>query len=413
MSLWLTLLVALRALSKNKLRAGLTVLGIVIGVGAVITLVALGKSAEAMVLKQFDALGNNMLFVLPGNQEGGPIRDSTVVSLTPSDSEAIARECETVLCTSPIVGTRSQVVYGNTNYLPREIYGVGPKYLTIRNWTLRRGTFFDEREISSRAKVCVIGQTVVENLFQTTDPIGQIVLIKNVPFQVIGILEPKGASINGQDQDSIILAPYTTIKKRVQGSTFDNVDSILIAVKSSDRMSDAETDIKLLLHDRHGIRPGELDDFSVFNTTEIANILTIVTGVLTFLLAAIASVSLIVGGVGIMNIMLVSVKERTREIGIRMAVGATGGDILRQFLIEAIALSLIGGIIGVTGGLTVTWVAVTVLNSFGGNAVWPWIISYWAIFVALGFSAMVGVVFGLYPAYQASRLDPIDALRYE
>ncbi len=311
------------------------------------------------------------------------------------------------------MGTRSQVVYGNTNYLPREIYGVGPKYLTIRNWTLRRGTFFDDREISSRAKVCVIGQTVVENLFQTTDPIGQIVLIKNVPFQVIGILEPKGASINGQDQDSIILAPYTTIKKRVQGSTFDNVDSILIAVKSTDRMSDAETDIKLLLHDRHGIRPGELDDFSVFNTTEIANILTIVTGVLTFLLAAIASVSLIVGGVGIMNIMLVSVKERTREIGIRMAVGATGGDILRQFLIEAIALSLIGGIIGVTGGLSVTWIAVTVLNSFGGNAVWPWIISYWAIFVALGFSALVGIVFGLYPAYQASRLDPIDALRYE
>ncbi|MDX1964859.1 MAG: ABC transporter permease [Pirellulales bacterium] len=406
-------MIAARALVKNKLRAGLTVLGIVIGVGAVIALVSMGESAQSMVLEQFESIGTNMLLVFPGSQENGPVRTNLVVTLTPQDALAVENECESVLKTSPVVVTRAQVVYGNTNYSPREIYGVAEGYPLIRNWTIRRGAYFTDRDITSAAKVCVIGQSVVENLFQTTDPLGQTIRIKGVPFTVVGTLEPKGAGLNGQEQDSIILAPYTTVKKRLQGSTFNNIDMIMVAVKSRDRMSDAEREIKALLKDRHKIRPGELNDFTVFNTTEIARVLSIITTVMTGLLAAIASVSLIVGGVGIMNIMLVSVKERTREIGIRMAVGARGRDILLQFLIEAALLSLVGGAIGVMGGLSVSWLATTALNAQGGSIHWPWIVSLWPILLSLGFSAMIGLIFGLYPAYQASQLDPIEALRYE
>lgn len=412
MSFLLTLRVAARALFKNKMRAGLTVLGIVIGVGAVIALISLGQSAQAMVLEQFESIGTNMLLVFPGNQENGPVRSGQVVSLTPQDAVAIANECESVLSTTPIVATRSQVIYGNTNYSPREIYGVGESYPLIRNWTIRRGAYFTERDITSAAKVCVIGQSVVEHLFQTSDPIGETIRIKGIPFLVVGTLEPKGAGLNGQEQDSIVLAPFTTIKKRLQGSTFNNVDMIMVAVKSRDRMTDAVQEIKGLLKDRHKIHPGDVNDFTVFNTTEIARVLSIITTVMTGLLASIASVSLIVGGVGIMNIMLVSVKERTREIGIRMAVGARGRDILTQFLIEAAMLSFFGGLIGVCGGLFVSWAGTAVMNSITTSK-WPWIVSIWPIALSLGFSAMIGMIFGLYPAYQASQLDPIDALRYE
>jgi putative ABC transport system permease protein len=405
--------VSFRALYKNKLRAGLTVLGIVIGVGAVITMVSMGQSAQDMVMRQFEALGTNMVIVVPGNHEGGGVRSGNVVTLTPDDAAAMLKECPSVAYASPIVAAREQVIYGNSNWRPNEIYGVDDTYPTIRNWNVKQGEFFTDREINSSAKTCVIGQTIVEKLFQTTNPIGQNIRIKNIPFTVIGVLEIKGANMFGVDQDDILLAPYTTIRKRITGSSFNNVDMILVAASTREHMPDAQREIRALLRDRHRIREGETNDFTVRDTTEIANVLNIITGTMTFLLASIASVSLLVGGVGIMNIMLVSVKERTREIGIRMAVGARGRDIMMQFLIEAVLLSSIGGLIGVIGGITVSWGLTSLVNSITTSTRWQLIIAPWSIIVAMSFSAAVGMFFGFYPAYQASKLDPIDALRYE
>ena len=271
-------------------------------------------------------------------------------TLTADDADAMARECPSVLAASPIVGTTGQVIYGNTNWSPQEMAGVGTDYLTVRNWQLRHGGFFTERDVTSAAKVCVIGQTIVAKLFQTTNPLGKTIRIRNIPFQVIGVLETKGANMVGEDQDNIVLMPYTTVRKRLQGSNFDNVDVILASARSVDRMAEAENEIRQLLCERHRIAPGKIPDFEVQNTTEIANVLGIITGTMTLLLASIAGISLLVGGVGIMNIMLVSVTERTREIGIRMAVGARGRDILRQFLVESMLLSSIGGVVGWCSG---------------------------------------------------------------
>ena len=415
MNFSLTLRVSARALAKNKMRAGLTVLGIVIGIAAVITMVSLGQGAAAMVQDQFQALGTNVLVIFPGSQQQGGVRHrlGSAQTLIPTDADAMVQYCPSVLAASPIVMGSGQVVYGNANWAPNEVLGVNTSYLTIRNWPIVRGAFFGERDVNSAAKVCVIGHTLVEKLFQTMDPIGQTIRIKRVPFVVIGVLDRKGANMVGQDQDNIIVAPYTTVKKRLTGSTFNNVDWIVASARSAGLMHEAQSEVYALLHERHGIRPGEPDDFTVRDTSEIANVLSIITGVMTMLLASIASVSLLVGGVGIMNIMLVSVTERTREIGIRMAVGARGRDILRQFLIESVLLSAVGGAVGVAVGVGASAGITSLINALTSGTKWPLIISTEAIIAAMIVASAVGIFFGYYPARKASKLDPIFALRYE
>jgi putative ABC transport system permease protein len=413
MSLWLTMRIALRALAKNRLRAGLTVLGVVIGIAAVTTMVSIGQSAGGLVQGQFEMLGTNVILVFPGSQQRGGVRQGLTTTLTAADSDAIAEECPAVLAASPLIGTGGQIIFGNTNCSPREMHGVGTSYLTVRNWQLKSGAFFSSREIKSAAKVCVLGHTIVTKLFQTSNPLDQTVRIRNIPFRVIGVLERKGANMVGSDQDDIVLLPYTTVRKRLFGSNFDDVNAIFASARSVGLMSRAEQEIQQLLYERHKIPPGEPPDFNVQNTTEIANVLGIVTGTMTLLLASIAGISLIVGGVGIMNIMLVSVTERTREIGIRMAVGARPRDILRQFLVESVLLSCVGGVIGFLLGIAASTGVTMLINSFTTGTKWPIVISLPAAGAAILFSATVGIFFGYYPARRASRMDPIEALRYE
>ena len=318
-----------------------------------------------------------------------------------------------MLAASPLVGSKAQLIYRNTNWSPKEVHGVDENYLTVRNWQLQHGSFFTERDMASAAKVCVIGRTIVEKLFQTANPLGETIRVRNVPFRVIGVLEAKGANMVGDDQDDIILMPYSTVRKRLNGSNFDDVHAIFVSARSIGQMAEAENQIAQLLYERHGIPPGEPADFNIQNTTEIADVLGIVTGTLTLMLASIAGISLVVGGVGIMNIMLVSVTERTREIGIRMAVGARSRDILRQFLIEAVLLACIGGVIGLALGVAASTGVTMLINSFTAGTKWPIVVSFPAAATAILFAAAVGVFFGYYPARRASRLDPIDALRYE
>jgi len=409
----ITLRIALRALGKNKMRAGLTVLGVVIGIAAVTTMVSLGQSASGLVQGQFENLGTNVIVVFPGSRRREGVREGLVPTLTARDAEAITRECPSVLATSPIVGFQGQVIYGNANASPREISGVGADHLVVRNWNLRTGGFFTERDIAGANKVCVIGQSLVAKLFQTANPVGEKVRIRNIPFTVIGVLERKGANMVGEDQDNVVLMPYTTVRKRLYGSEFDNVNVVLVSARSLPLGPQAQQEITQLLMERHRIPPGEAADFTVQDTAEIAKVLGTITGTLTLMLSAIAAISLLVGGVGIMNIMLVSVTERTREIGIRMAVGARSGDILRQFLVEAVMLSCIGGIIGFLLGMGASLGVTSLINSFTSGTKWPVVISLPAAGVAFLFAAAVGVFFGYYPARRASQLDPIDALRYE
>ena len=412
MNFLLTLRIAWRALNKNKMRAGLTVLGVVIGIAAVTTMVSLGQSANALVQGQFQALGTNMILVFPGQRNRDGLQQA-IVTLTARDSKAIEKDCPSVLAATPVVGTAGQIIYGSSNFSPREIMGVSEDYPIVRNWPVRQGEFFSDRDITSSSKVCVIGYTIVAKLFQTINPIGETIRIKNIPFRVVGVLEKKGANMVGQDQDNLVLLPYTTVRKRLQGSEFDNVGAIMVSARSMTVMSDAQLEIDQLLAERHRIQPGQPRDYIVQNTTEIANIFGAVTGTLTLMLASIAAISLLVGGVGIMNIMLVSVTERTREIGIRMAVGARATDILRQFLVEAILLSCVGGIIGFLLGVGASIGLVTLINSVTAGTKWTHEVSITAGIVAFFFAAAVGVFFGYYPARRASRLDPIEALRYE
>lgn len=413
MNLLLTIRVAVRALVKNKMRAGLTVLGVVIGIAAVTTMVSIGQSASGLVQGQFELLGTNVILVFPGSQHRGGVRQGLSMTLTAEDSDAINQECPSVLASSPLVGAGGQIIYGNSNWSPKEMHGVDPNYLLVRNWQLKHGGFFTDRDVSSASKVCVLGNTVVKKLFQTGNPLGETIRVRNIPFVVVGVLAEKGANMVGDDQDDIVLMPFTTVRKRLYGSNFKDVHAIFVSARSVKLMSAAESEISQLLYERHHIPPGEPPDFNVQNTTEIANVLGIITGTLTMMLASIAGISLLVGGVGIMNIMLVSVTERTREIGIRMAVGARGRDIMRQFLVEAVLLSCIGGIIGFGLGVGASAGVTTLINSFTAGTKWPIIVSFEAAVVAIAFSATVGIFFGYYPALRASRLDPIEALRYE
>jgi putative ABC transport system permease protein len=413
MNLFVTMRVALRALAKNKMRAGLTVLGVVIGIAAVTTMVSVGQSAGELVQSQFEALGTNVLIVFPEYRRSGGVRRSGNPVLTSGDSEAIRHECPSVLAASPFVHASGQVIYGNVNWSPDEMLGVGPDYLTVRNWQLRNGNFFTDREVSAAEKVCVIGQTLVARLFQTANPIGQFIRVKSIPFQVIGVLEAKGANLVGQDQDNILLMPFTTVRKRLHGSNFDSVGAIFVSARSTGQMTQAAYEIDQLLYERHRIPPGNEPDYGINNTTEIANVLGTITGTMTLLLSAIAAISLLVGGVGVMNIMLVSVTERTREIGIRMAVGARGKDIMRQFLVESVMLASIGGFVGFLLGVAASAGITKAINSFSNGTEWPVVISFPTAVVAMLFAAAVGIFFGYYPARRASQLDPIEALRYE
>ena len=405
MTLFATFRLALRALQRNKLRSILTMLGIVIGVGAVVAMVGIGNGAKAQVEAQIATLGQNMILVFPSSISSGGVHSGAggAGTLKLEDAKAIEAEVADVLAVSPGARTSAQVSFGNQNW-STSISGESPDYFEIRQWTLVSGSSFNEQDLRSAAKVAVIGQTVARQLFGDEDPIGQILRIRNVPFQVVGLLKANGTSVMGSDQDDVIVVPYTTAMKRLIGSTI--LRMISVQCSSEDRTTAVVQGITDLLRQRHRLGNDRENDFMVRSQQEIAEMATATSKVLRMLLGAIASVSLIVGGIGIMNIMLVSVTERTREIGIRIAIGAHGVDIMSQFLIESVTLSSLGGVIGILIGLATS----TLLSKFAG---WPTLTSPDAILVAFLFSAAVGVFFGLYPARKAAALDPIDALRYE
>lgn len=414
MNFWDSVRIASKALLKNRFRAGLTILGIVIGIAAVTAMVSIGESASLLVADQLESLGTNMIAVLPGATQRAGIRAVDVGSLTADDVDAVVAECTAVRAASPLIATSGYLVYRNSNWSPKTLFGVGVDYTVVRSWNLSSGTFFTERDVTSGMKHCVLGRTVVRELFQSEDPIGKTVRIKNIPFRVIGVLEPKGVSMLGQDYDDIVLVPYTTAGKRLRRARAGNtVDAIMISANSPEYASQASKQVERLLRDRHDIAEGETPDFRIQDVTEIATMLKVIMGAITLMLTAIAAISLVVGGVGIMNIMLVSVAERTREIGIRLAIGARAKDILRQFLIEAVMLSCFGGLIGVLLGIGASIGLTYVINMIATSAEWPYIISLEGAGIAMLFAAGIGVFFGYYPAFRASRLDPIEALRYE
>lgn len=414
MNILMTIRVALRALARSKMRAALTVLGIVIGVWAVILLVSVCQSAGIKVQSEILSLsGTNVIYVWQQWRSVEGERKRSGTGLISSDADALAKECPAILAASPILYYNGQVVAGNLNCYVERILGVNTLYLTVRNWQLARGGFFTQADLNSAAKVCVIGQTVADNLFPASDPVGQNVRIKGIPFEIIGVLESREANLFGEEQDNIVLMPVSTMHKRVYGWFDDFVWGLMVSARSADRMDDAVDEIKTLLRERHRVSKGMSDDFEVKNTSEFASAFSTITTVMTILLGSIAGVSLIVGGIGIMNIMLVSVTERTREIGIRMAVGARPRDILRQFLVEAIMLSTLGGVLGVVLGITFAFGVTYAINTIYTFTKWPVTISVNSIIISLLFAGSVGLFFGYYPALKASKMDPIEALRYE
>ena len=447
---------ALTALRRNVLRSGLTTLGIVIGVGAVIAMMEIGNGSSSAIQKTIASMGANTLMVLPGAATSGGVSfgAGSTMTLTPQDCEAIIKECPSVRAAAPVVRSKNApVVFGNKNWVPSEISGTTPAYLTVREWPLSEGAAFDDRDVRNSARVCLIGQTVLRELFQGQSPVGQEVRLQNVALRVVGVLDKKGANMMGRDQDDTVIAPWTTIKFRISGTTTANVaadapaagsaptfqrgdlypgsaqgiyaprsatqtkdspmpvrmisvDSISVAATSAGEIKDATTEITGLLHERHHIGAADVDDFNIRDLAEISRALSSTTTMMTNLLLVVAMISLVVGGVGIMNIMLVSVTERTKEIGLRMAVGARSADILRQFLTESVVLCLAGGAMGIALGRGSSYLVSKILH-------WPTLPSLGAIIASVMVSASVGIIFGFYPAWKASRLDPIEALRYE
>jgi putative ABC transport system permease protein len=399
--------VAGRALNRNKLRTALTMLGIIIGVGAVIVLVSIGQGAQSMVLDQISNMGTNMMFVMPGNLNfgGAALGAGAANTLTEEDVEAMEKEIPTIAAASPIVNASGQLVYGNQNWFVR-MQGTNEKFPQIRSWRVEQGEFFTEADVRSAARVIVLGKSVAEKLFPGVDPIGETIRVRNLPFRVVGVLAAKGQSMVGQDQDDTAVMPYTTAQRKLLGQQIPSINQAMISAISQEASAVTQRQITELLRQRHKIARGESDDFTVRNMTDAAQTFEQLTTIMTLLLGSIAAISLIVGGIGIMNIMLVSVTERTREIGIRMAVGARPNYVRLQFLTESLVLSLMGGFIGVLigGGL-----AALVSKLLG----WPTLVSALSVLVSFAFATVIGIFFGYYPAHKAAALDPIEALRYE
>jgi putative ABC transport system permease protein len=401
--------IAFRALRVNKLRSALTMLGIIIGVGAVIAMVAVGSGATARIQEQIASIGSNVIIIQPGSQNFGGVKsgNTNAQTLTEDDGRAVSVECPNVQYTAPLQQGNAQIIFGNNNWYT-QVRGTTPDYMIIRDMEIQTGQPFTQQDVDSSAKVALLGKTVVDNLFNGGDPVGQIIRIKKVPFTVVGVLAPKGQSPTGQDQDDVIIMPISTAKKKVVGGRQNNmltVGQILVQAREGGTKI-AVTEIQGLLRQRHRLQPNQDDDFDVRNLEEVYAAQESSAEVMSILLASIASVSLIVGGIGIMNIMLVSVTERTKEIGLRQAVGAKTKDILAQFLVEAVTLSVLGGTIGIILG-----VAASLLISY--FAQWATFVSIGSILLAFLFSGLVGVFFGFYPARKAAFLDPIEALRYE
>jgi len=405
MDLTAVLRVALRALARNKMRTSLTMLGIIIGVGAVISTVAIGEGASNQVQEALRNMGDNIVFVAAGsvNQHGVQMGSSATKTLTLADAKAMQQQIQLLTRVSPGVGAAAQIVYGNQNWYTR-LRGVGPEYLDIRRWPLQEGSDFSQREVDTAAEVCLIGLTVAQNLFGEQNPLGKTIRVQNLPFRIIGVLASKGQSPFGQDEDDTIIMPFTTVQKKI--AVIDWLQFVMGSASSREVIGPAQKQIAALLRERHHLRPDQEDDFIIRSPTDLADAQAQSARIMTVLLAGIASVSLLVGGIGIMNIMLVSVTERTREIGLRMAVGATEEAVRMQFLSEALVLSLFGGTLGVFVGILGSTAVSKMLQ-------WPTEIPPEAIAIAVLFSAAVGIFFGYYPARKAAHLDPIEALRYE
>jgi putative ABC transport system permease protein len=407
MNFWLILRLAIRSLSRNPGRSLLTALGIIIGIAAVIAVIAVGQGASSALRNQISSMGSNLLVIFPGSSQAGGFRGGagTQQNLTQEDSEAIQRETHHLVALSPVVRGGAQSIFRENNWAT-SLQGVNPDYLRVRNWDLQEGDNFTEADIRSGTRVCLLGNTVAEQLSPGESLVGKSIRIRNMPFWVLGVLAPKGSTAWGQDQDDVIVLPWTTLRRTLQNSRFNNFSQIIISLDSLDNLEAVRAEISALLRQRHRIATGADDDFTITDMTEITQTITQVSTLMTLLLTVIASISLVVGGIGIMNIMLVSVTERTREIGLRLAVGARRRDLLLQFLVESMVLSGIGGLIGMGVGVGAALVVARTNN-------WPVLISTHSILIAFIFSAGVGIFFGFYPAWRAARLDPIESLRRE
>jgi putative ABC transport system permease protein len=405
LSILAVLRLALQALARNKMRSLLTMLGVIIGVGAVICSVAVGEGASGQIQQQIANLGDNMVWIEAGGRSVNGVRTGSkgTKTLVLGDAKAIEQQIHLVTNVSPHVDTNVHLVYENQNWYSA-VRGVPPQYLQVRRWNIARGSSFFQDDVDHATNVCLLGQTIVDNLFGSVDPIGKTIRVQSLPCRVIGVLAPKGQSPSGQDQDDTLMMPFTTVQKKIKG--IDWLDDIMCSAISPAAIMPAEKQITALLRERHHLRSDEDDDFNLRHPAEIAKAGAESQRIMTILLASIASVSLLVGGIGIMNIMLVSVTERTREIGLRLAVGAKGGDVRKQFLGEATVLSLLGGTVGVVLGIAGS-------RAVSAALAWPIVVPVEALLVAVLFSAGVGVSFGYYPAHKAANLDPIDALRYE
>ena len=397
--------IALRALANNKLRAFLTMLGIIIGVASVITMLAIGQGSKKSIQKQISEMGSNMIMIHPGADMRGGVRQdpSSMQTLKLTDYESLRNETNYISAISPNVSSSGQLIAGNNNY-PSSVSGVGIDYLEIRQLNIESGEMFTESDIQTSAKVCVIGKTIADNLFPNEDPVGRIIRFNQVPFRVVGVLKSKGYNSMGMDQDDVVLAPYTTVMKRLLAQTY--LEGIFASALTEDMTDNASEEVTEILRRNHKLKESDDDDFTIRSQQELSSMLNSTTDLMTTLLACIAGISLVVGGIGIMNIMYVSVTERTREIGLRMSVGARGIDILSQFLIEAILISITGGIIGVIIGCGASFIVKNVAH-------WPIYIQTWSVLLSFAVCTITGVFFGWYPAKKAADLDPIEAIRYE